>query len=440
MKKFIKIQSQGEIEVEAFTLIGTSSKRDDANKIGYFGSGLKYSIAALLRNNISFEIFSGTTKIEFNIVEKPFRGSVFEMITVNGGDTSLTKTMGGKEWDLPFAPFREIYSNALDEDDDTLMEEATKIEGREAFTTIFIEKTDAIKEFYDNINDYFCSKNPNVLASNEYVSIYPASNNNRIKLFRKGILCYENSKVESLFTYNSKLFTINESRVCDHLWLAQYNVAKGWKMIGDKSLIKDFLNGLAGGNAGKYEHELDFSSALMFNKAWFEVCEKYKFIPAEVVTFCKPSQLEDRIILPKSLLIPLGKQFPDLDIFGLTKDDSSLDFIPETDVSKVLLNKVLDAISILHSTDYKERLKEPVIEYVNFTNKSQRGEAANGKIYLSTKLSIEDVSYIAKIIIEENEHLITNYSDETRQFQDHFIKLYYNSLTSKCHEVHNEGE
>jgi len=56
MKTFLKIQSKGEIETEAFTLIGASSKRNDETKIGYFGSGLKYSIAALLRNNIDFKI------------------------------------------------------------------------------------------------------------------------------------------------------------------------------------------------------------------------------------------------------------------------------------------------------------------------------------------------------------------------------------------------
>ncbi len=35
---------------------------------------------------------------------------------------------------------------------------------------------------------------------------------------------------------------------------------------------------------------------------------------------------------------------------------------------------------------------------------------------------------IAKIIIEENEHNKTGFSDETRNFQNHFINLYYNEL------------
>ena len=72
MKQFLKIQSSGEIEQEAFTLIGASSKRGDQTKIGYFGSGLKYSIAALLRNNIEFKVFQGEKEIEFKLINKKF--------------------------------------------------------------------------------------------------------------------------------------------------------------------------------------------------------------------------------------------------------------------------------------------------------------------------------------------------------------------------------
>ena len=50
--KIIKITSKGEIDERAFSLLGASSKRDDNTKIGMFGSGLKYSLAYLLRKEI----------------------------------------------------------------------------------------------------------------------------------------------------------------------------------------------------------------------------------------------------------------------------------------------------------------------------------------------------------------------------------------------------
>ena len=55
-KKYILVQNDEEIDILAFNLIGASTKRDDDNKIGFFGSGLKYSLAYALRNNIEIKI------------------------------------------------------------------------------------------------------------------------------------------------------------------------------------------------------------------------------------------------------------------------------------------------------------------------------------------------------------------------------------------------
>src|SRR5690606_23195208 len=104
-------------DVNAFTLIGATTKRDDNTKIGLYGSGNKYAISALIRNNIDFRVFSGDNEIRFSTKETTFRDKNFSIITINGKDTSLTTNMGGEDWDDPFAPIREIYSNALDEDE-----------------------------------------------------------------------------------------------------------------------------------------------------------------------------------------------------------------------------------------------------------------------------------------------------------------------------------
>jgi len=57
--KYLKIQSKGEIETEALSLMGASTKKEDFNTIGKYGSGGKYSISSLIRNGIDFKIFSG---------------------------------------------------------------------------------------------------------------------------------------------------------------------------------------------------------------------------------------------------------------------------------------------------------------------------------------------------------------------------------------------
>lgn len=49
--KYIRIKNQWLIEPQALHLVGASTKRNDASKIGQFGSGNKYAMAYLLRNN-----------------------------------------------------------------------------------------------------------------------------------------------------------------------------------------------------------------------------------------------------------------------------------------------------------------------------------------------------------------------------------------------------
>jgi hypothetical protein len=430
MKNYIKIQSQGEIEIEAFTLIGASSKRGDDTKIGYFGSGLKYSIAALLRNNIDFKIFQGENEIKFDVVEKEFRGESFNAISVNGKETSMTTTMGGKDWDIPFAPFREIYSNALDEDDDVVLAKTTSISGTKDTTSIFIEMTDAMSDFYKNINEYFCNKNPNVLFSNRYISVYHQASHGGTKLFRKGILCYEDNK-PALYSYNSSEFVINESRVLSNEFTAKLSVASGWKICNDESMIMSLIDGLKGGNAGRYEHTLPFHTYVSFSDTWYNVCKNLKFVPAEAVMFCKERQLIGRIVLPKSLLVPLYKQFEDLDVLGLSKKEDGSEYVIEDEPSTILTDKVIDALSLLRKTRYASRLSKIDIHYASFLDKNVLGIAENGKTILSTKLDVEDVSFIAKVIIEENEHNISGYGDETREFQNHLFNLYFDELNSK---------
>jgi len=430
MKNYLKIQSMGEIETEAFTLIGASSKREDASKIGYFGSGLKYSISALLRNKIDFKVFQGETEIKFDVVDKNFRNEIYKAISVNGQETSMTTTMGGADWDLPFAPIREIYSNALDEDEDAGLKRVSNLIGESGTTTIFIEMNENVNHFYENFDLYFCNKNPNVIHSNDQASIYPAIENDGVRYFRKGILCHHDEKEKSVFNYNSTHFEINESRVLNNHYHARAIIARGLKICTNESVIKTLITSLQGGNSGLMEHKLDWSWWQKFSDNWFNVCKNYKFIPAEMVMFAKPSQLEGRVILPKNLLIQLFRQFNDLDILGLSEKNEESSYIEDTTPSTILTDKVIDSLAILNETRYTHRLVNPVIVYANFCDKHTLGMADNGKIILSVKLESYDIHAISKIIIEENEHNKSGFDDETRAFQNHLFDLYYDQLIS----------
>lgn len=427
--EYLKIQSNGEIEIEAFTLIGASSKRGDTTKIGYYGSGLKYSIASMLRNGISFKVFNGSDEVIFSTVAKNFRNESYSAIAVNGKETSLTTTMGGKDWDTTFAPIREIYSNALDEDDDATLETTTECKGRSGKTTFYIEMTGDVRHFKDNFFLYFCQRNPNVLFSNENASVYPETEEGDLRLFRKGILCHHDKKEKALFQYNSKHFTINESRVLDNKYLAQIYCANAWKKCSDEKLISDLVYGLKDSNCAFFEHGLSYTSySEKFSQTWNTVFSSMKCIPVEMVAYASDDDVKTRIALPGNLLKPLYRQFPDLDILGLSQKSNGSDYIEVNKASEILVNKVIDAISLLNNTRYKHRLNDINIKYVKFTDTNVLGLAENENIYLSVKLDTYDVNAIGKIIIEENEHNLSGFGDETRNFQNHLFDLYFDEL------------
>src|SRR5687767_1934050 len=110
----ILIQNDEEIEIGAFELIGASTKRNQANKIGFFGSGLKYAIAFMLRNAIKFRIFSGLREIVFSTVPETLRDQTFHRIKIDDSVTSFTTSMG-PTWTQAWYVVRELYCNAIDE-------------------------------------------------------------------------------------------------------------------------------------------------------------------------------------------------------------------------------------------------------------------------------------------------------------------------------------
>jgi len=445
MENYIKIQSKGEIEEKAFTLIGNSTKRNNQKPIGYFGSGLKYSISALLRNKIPFKVFSGDKELIFTLEKEGFRDEEFEVITLNGKQTSFTTKMGGDDWNTPFAPLREIYSNALDEDDDAVLSQVKEIASKKGHTTFYISATNDVADFYKNHQNYFCNKNPNVLSANDFGAIYP-SVDSKLILFRSGIRCTKETKEITSYNYNSSFFKINESRVIDSDYQARTVVAFIWKRCNNKSLILNLLNDLSNGNTGRYEHKLNWNGNLYkngdifnpiyckFSDAWKEICENDKFVSVEHLDIFDEKEIVGRRILPFNLIKILKEQVcEEMDVLGLNPTESIEEVYAEVKKpSKALTDKIIDSMAKLNETSYKDRMSDDnKIVLVRFRDKNVLGKAHRNKILLSENVVDLSIDEVAKIIIEENEHIRTGFDDETRNFQNHLFNIYYEALLNE---------
>lgn len=426
MKKYLRIKSAGLIDPMAFSLIGASTKRGDESKIGYFGSGLKYAIASLLRNNIGFRVFAGKKELVFTTKQADFREQEFQVICVNGKETSLTTQMGGKDWDNSFAPIREIYSNALDEDQNASISECDIMATKEGFTCFFIQMNENVYHFFQHRGEYFCNQ-VEPLSTGYHANILPGSPDG-VRLFRKGILCFFDHRKKSLFYYDSNNFGINESRVLSSEWDGRYNIVKAWAQCKDASLIEKLIAGLSGANTGFYEHDLDWGYAI-FSEAWKDACKDKKFLSIEHSDMFNDEEKKGAMAMPFALLKQLKGTYKEVYIVGMSGDNETI-YTEVNHPDVVIKEKAEEAMAILKATNYLNRLDPKTeVEFVNFGDSHTLAQAKNGKILLSVKLDTKTPEEIAKIIIEENEHNITGFNDKSREFQDHLFDLYYEQLT-----------
>lgn len=109
----IIFETPGTLDLRAIKTFGINSKPHSVNPIGYFGTGLKYAIAVLLRQGLSVKMATGDSVYYFDSREQDFREKSFKFIFMNDEQLPFTTELG-KNWKL-WQAFRELYSNTLDE-------------------------------------------------------------------------------------------------------------------------------------------------------------------------------------------------------------------------------------------------------------------------------------------------------------------------------------
>ncbi len=410
-KVFFKIENNIEIEPEAFTLIGASTKRDDNTKIGFFGSGLKYAIAVLLENEIDFKIYSGLKEIKITTKAKTFRDNEFHAICINGKETSLTTTMGA-DWKAWFA-IREIYCNAIDEGKYSA-DVASGIKPQKGKTQFYIEMNDKLEELMQDWSRYFSDKRQDIIQSIEKSKIFKNKLKTRTIIYRKGIQCEERWE-SSLFDYDLDWAEINESRVLKDSWETKKRLAKVLARSANKEVVKSLLEDI---NTCYFEKNLYWDEATFFNEEWLKQIGNKTLIPYEIAGYFAEEYTEmSSITLPSKLTESLKRYFGDrVKVAGTKKSAYSSDmFLEPNERQEKLIEKSVNFIK-----QFYPQFNHP-IKVCQFSNISQLGEALNDEILLSPSLFEKGTKKIIAVILEESFHLKSGCGDNTRGFQDYLI-------------------
>lgn len=254
--QYLKITNAGELDPRAMTLMGASDKRDDGEAIGFFGSGNKYALACLLRNNLDIRLFSGEREIKIEAKDTQFRDKTFKVIWVDSEATSITTDTGPK-WRV-YDAIREFWSNALDEGEATreLVETvsgASSLWGTAGVTTIYIQRNQEVNFMLQDWGKYFVPKDAPVLFSNQHGSIIdPEYTEGTPNYFRRGVWCCQDMINKPLFSYSFVQVNLPESRlVSSHIGMR--SIASVLAECSNKHVISAMLDNVEGDVCAEWE-------------------------------------------------------------------------------------------------------------------------------------------------------------------------------------------
>jgi len=431
--KYIKISNDGEIEINAFRLIGASSKRNDETKIGFFGSGLKYGMAFLLREGIKFKIYAGLKEVTVSTKSVLHREQEFQVIQIDGEDTSMTTEMGPK-W-THWGAVREIYCNAVDEDNDAI-NIVSEIEPEAGKTIFYIELTKDLHQIVENWNSYFSKDRIDVVYSHDFGPIGSHgkifwSHTDRLIIYRKGIQCFS-SNDQSCFHYDLPWLEINESREISSMYDFKNKLVTFIGSNVNANTLKILLACMDKNKSlAEFEYGLPWYNlySTMNVPAWIEACDNKTLVSAEISGWYADEIALDRnayLLLPHELVTRIKKNIPEIKTLGEGHNDIIFKTIEPNEKQKFLLK---EANAFFSEAEYAVNFP---IHVVKFEENFIFGYANDGKIYVSERVFDMGRRKLVEVIYEENEHNNTNLGDKTREFQSYLIGQVISRMEDKC--------
>ena len=414
--KYLKIKNNGIIDEKSLYLLGASTKRDDSTKIGMFGSGNKYALAFLLRNNYDLSIYAGLEKISISYEVESLLGKEFKSIVVNGRNTGIT-TEFGKDWEL-WQAIREIYCNAIDEGGQT-MEYVQEVTPKDNETHFYISTRPEISNFFANYDSYFGDQKE-VLFENKNGKILKKHDENA-NIYRRGVKCL-NTKKNSIFDYDFPNIDIDENRLIKHSWTIDEHIWRLFYSCTDKELIKLMLHNDSDNLLEKSIAEWSDLSASNVSEEFKEVLREMKICNRSMAGYLSDEERLQFTLLPNKVFNSIRGLLDNENLGDRFKTVGSVlyrEFYP----SAIHLANLEKAKSFFKDCEYEE----PILNQINFgifdSEKTLAiADLENDCMILSKRVLEMGVQDIVSAIIEEYIHLKYKCHDETRAMQNAFIE------------------
>lgn len=373
----IVFRNKGLIDLTAVRTLGVSVK--DEGAIGYFGTGLKFAIATILRGGGSISIFRGGEEFRLGTSDTEVRGKSFQIVTMNGDELGFTTTLG-RDW-KPWMAFRELACNALDEGG--TFYSARDVGDFPTDETVIVVHSEEIEDAYYSRSDILLETAPDY--ANDYIEIRKG---------RSRFIYYRGVRVgmldePSAHTYNLlRKIDLTEDRTVKYSWDIDTNVAHGLARCTDAGLIDEALS------CGQeyFEHHLGFREANSPSPEFLKVAAGLR------------GRL-DNVAKANPAAMKLAGQ---MGLANLGPTDSVA-------LHPIEQDRFDRAKQFLSDAGYN--IADYPITIVDDLGDGIYGLAKEGKIFVAKAAFQKGTKEVASTLLEEFVHLRTGYSDMTRQLQ-----------------------
>lgn len=279
--KTVVFSTPGTLDLRGITTFGMNAKPNSTNPIGYFGTGLKYAVAVLAREEIPMVLLINGTRWTIEVSNTTFRDKQFKEIflkrhTKLGFGKSIKlpfTTEFGKNWGL-WQVFRELHSNTLDENGGTfVVTDETPAIVPEKHRTIIYVQSGKFAEEYANRSKTFLIPKAEPIAKDETLEIYPYPSKH---IYYRGIRVVDLKEKEySQFTYNIlSHIDLTEDRTAKSEYAIKWFLSEWIAKNAPEKLTEAVINS----REKTLEKTFDYTYAAP-SKLFLDTVERHKYTP-----------------------------------------------------------------------------------------------------------------------------------------------------------------
>lgn len=437
---YVRIANEsGDVNRLFLEKLGISTKRDNDDTIGQFGSGSKFAPIAALRRNWSWlnagNDADGAYRMNYEIDSTSGIDEVF--FVYNDGSrkpSSYTAEAGILSWEDSFQIVREALANAIDEFVENgsrwwweLVDEPLDEDG---IFSVFIRDEETwnpppeVMKVLENFDEYFSINREKIFSTNNGCIFDGNDNSDEGLIFHKGVRVHEFDAEDfgpMIWDYQLDNVTLNEERRVRDAHILPSKIGTILSALDDRKLVEKYLSA----DDDCYE-KVQVSAYSMYpveQELWLDVWKDIKGDGAIPVDGPVPKFVAGRlklkgyhpVVVPYSVVSAMEHAGVDT-ITEILSGEDKFDTRKMTDTDEARLDEALTLIERAGVTVDKRIVS--FFDPVDAAQENIWGAVVEGRIFINYELCAPGkLNALVGTLIHENDHIQSGLHDDDEEFR-----------------------